>query len=319
VSFAGAALTRDIGAPLVFAGVLYCLLAAGARGRRLATAGVLTVSFVLPMVVTAVAYANTGSGGFGLSSDRGGPKLYARAASVADCRALRLPTYERVLCPPPRTVTPHWGSRIEAYKESVSKRVQPPPGMTADDVYYDFIWRVVRHQPLDLARGIGGTFVRPFTEWGRTRRAGELPIARWVFSATRGNWNASDAAAAVRHWGGSGPTTDVAKALLLREYQLTVGYTPGPVLLAALVIGVAGAAGLGRARRSGQRSACLLWVVVGAGLLLSADVYLFTWRYQLPALVTLPPAGALGVTALLGRRMGVPDSPDDQAGDVATP
>jgi hypothetical protein len=111
----------------------------------------------------------------------------------------------------------------------------------------------------------------------------------------------------------------VAKALLLREYQLTVGYTPGPVLLAALVIGVAGAAGLGRARRSGQRSACLLWVVVGAGLLLSADVYLFTWRYQLPALVTLPPAGALGVTALLGRRMGVPDSPDDQAGDVATP
>jgi hypothetical protein len=94
----------------------------------------------------------------------------------------------------------------------------------------------------------------------------------------------------------------VANARLLREYQLTVGYTPGPVLLAGLLVGVAAAAGLGRARRSGLRSACLLWVVVGAGLLLSADVYLFSWRYLLPALVTLPPAGALGVTALLGGR-----------------
>lgn len=316
-SFAAAALTRDVGEPLVFAGVLYCLLAAGPRGRRLATAGVLTLSFVVP-VVASLAYQKTVSEGLGVSSDRGARKLYARAASVADCAGLRLPQYERPLCPPPGTVTPHWGSRIEAYKEAVANRVQTPPGMTASDVYYDFVWRVVRHQPLAVARAVGETFVRPFTEWGRTRRAGELPIARWLFSATRGDWKAMTPAI-VQRWGGSGPSTDVASARLLREYQLSVGYTPGPLLLAGLVVGVAAAAGVGRARRSGLRSACLLWVVVGVGLLLSADVYLFSWRYQLPALVTLPPAGALGFTALFGRRTSVPDSPDDHVGDAVTP
>jgi len=33
-------------------------------------------------------------------------------------------------------------------------------------------------------------------------------------------------------------------------------------------------------------------------VLLGADLYEFSWRYQLPALVTLPIAGAFGVTAL---------------------
>jgi hypothetical protein len=179
--------------------------------------------------------------------------------------------------------------------------------MSPADVYYDFIWRVVRHQPVDVARAVGETFVRPFTEWGRTRREGEVPIDRWQFSAVRGMWNDSTPQI-VEQWGGSGPSTDVAKAEFLQGYQLSAGFTPGPVLLAGLVLGMAGAAGLGRASKSGLRSACLLWVVVGAGLLLSADLYLFSWRYQLPALVTLPPAGVLGLTALIGGRMLVRDT-----------
>ena len=43
-------------------------------------------------------------------------------------------------------------------------------------------------------------------------------------------------------------------------------------------------------------------------VLLGAYLYDFSWRYQLPALVTLPVAGAFGVTALVGvvraRRQG---------------
>jgi hypothetical protein len=34
-------------------------------------------------------------------------------------------------------------------------------------------------------------------------------------------------------------------------------------------------------------------------LLLAADITQFSWRYQLPGLVTLPPAAAAGATALL--------------------
>ena len=33
-------------------------------------------------------------------------------------------------------------------------------------------------------------------------------------------------------------------------------------------------------------------------MLLGADLYEFSWRYQLAALVTLPVAGALGATAI---------------------
>jgi hypothetical protein len=33
-------------------------------------------------------------------------------------------------------------------------------------------------------------------------------------------------------------------------------------------------------------------------VLLVSDLFEFSWRYQLPALVTLVPAGALGIAAL---------------------
>ena len=34
-------------------------------------------------------------------------------------------------------------------------------------------------------------------------------------------------------------------------------------------------------------------------MLLVSDLFEFSWRYQLPALVTLVPAGALGVAVIL--------------------
>ncbi len=47
--------------------------------------------------------------------------------------------------------------------------------------------------------------------------------------------------------------------------------------------------------------ACLLFFLAGAAVLIVSDVFEFSWRYQLPALVTLPAAGALGITAIVGR------------------
>ena len=72
-----------------------------------------------------------------------------------------------------------------------------------------------------------------------------------------------------------------------------------------MVTGLAGSvAGVRRRWRSdpGIRSlslACLLCFSSGAALLLVADLFEFSWRYQLPALVTLVPAGALGVAVVL--------------------
>jgi hypothetical protein len=47
---------------------------------------------------------------------------------------------------------------------------------------------------------------------------------------------------------------------------------------------------------------CLLFFGCGAGLLVMSDVFEFSWRYQLPALVTLPPAGAAVVAGIVRHR-----------------
>lgn len=90
-------------------------------------------------------------------------------------------------------------------------------------------------------------------------------------------------------------------ARLLRDYQLDGGYTPDVLFAVFALAGVAGALGLTRsARRSGLRARCALWTGTGLVLLLSADIFEFSWRYQLVALVTLPIGGVFGIAALLG-------------------
>jgi hypothetical protein len=48
--------------------------------------------------------------------------------------------------------------------------------------------------------------------------------------------------------------------------------------------------------------ACLLTFTAAASVLLISDAFEFSWRYQLPALITLPPAAALAITALFTHR-----------------
>jgi len=66
-----------------------------------------------------------------------------------------------------------------------------------------------------------------------------------------------------------------------------------------LLAGIAGIFTFGRRRDPGNLSlACLLVTGSAVAVLLGADLYEFSWRYQLPALVLLPIAGALGATAI---------------------
>jgi hypothetical protein len=147
-------------------------------------------------------------------------------------------------------------------------------------------------------------------------------------------------------WGGIAHV-DRPAAAFLRSYQLNGGYTPGPVLALCVLIGLAGSIlALGQRRGAATRQlalarrrsparcgpdqaeaaaharplalACLLFWVTGVVLLLAADITQFSWRYQLPGLVTLPPAAAAGATALLAwsqarrtaRRQDAPPEPE---------
>ncbi len=60
---------------------------------------------------------------------------------------------------------------------------------------------------------------------------------------------------------------------------------------------------------------CLLFFGCGAAVLLMSDVFEFSWRYQLPALVTLPPAGAAVVAGIVRRRATGPNRPSWTSGD----
>jgi hypothetical protein len=86
--------------------------------------------------------------------------------------------------------------------------------------------------------------------------------------------------------------------IALRYYQLHIGYTPGPVFLFGLLAGLAGIFTFRRRRDPGPVLACVLVTGCAVAVLLGADLYEFSWRYQLPALVTLPVAGVLGIVAV---------------------
>jgi hypothetical protein len=75
----------------------------------------------------------------------------------------------------------------------------------------------------------------------------------------------------------------------------------------------------GAARATGARQlalACLLFTATAVVLLLAQDLVEFSWRYQLLAVITLPPAGILGFSALLAlRRDRAELSPATPAGE----
>ncbi len=124
-------------------------------------------------------------------------------------------------------------------------------------------------------------------------------------------------------------------AAFLRHYQRHGGYTPGLVYLAVTLAGLLGTLTLarrGQPRRDelGHDSreparadpadrdlalGCCLFFITAVVILLTSDFPEFSWRYQLPAIVTLPPAGALGIAVILaqvrsrGRRRAAADTP----------
>jgi hypothetical protein len=62
--------------------------------------------------------------------------------------------------------------------------------------------------------------------------------------------------------------------------------------------------GLGSARRSGLRTAAFLFAAMAVAIFGTAvAVNTFTWRYQLVLVILLPPAGVLGIAALVGGRL----------------
>ncbi len=287
---------RLIGQFVVVPGVAYLLLEQGRRWpRRAVVAALFAVVFAVP-VLAYMAFYQSRTGDFALTPV-GGRMLYGRVAVLVDCGRIDIPADQRDLCPDEPL-----GQRLKIDNyvwntESPVNRHDPPRGMTQDQSLREFGARVIRQQPLDVMTAVAIDMGKMF--WPtRAQFPNDVDVGRWQFQQVYpryGRYLEVLAAFDAR------PEVSPALASLLRRYQLSVGYTPGPVLLAWLLVGLAAGLGVGTARQSSLRSACLLWSVTGALLAVLPALYEFSWRYMLPALVTMPVAGALGVTAFTDR------------------
>jgi hypothetical protein len=291
---AAATLTRSSGTLLVVPAVLAVLLLRGGPLR----AGALLAAFAIPLAGYA-AWFHSAHGVYSLTT-YGGRFLYARVAPFADCHKVPVAPLQRVLCPAqPVGERPTVEQFMWSNKLSRVYRLRHVTSIERSNRAGAFAKQVILHQPLDYARVVGRDFLRGF-EPTRTRHARELPISRWRFQSTfpvyRKNTNA-----VIRRYGGDHGRVSPSLARFLVGYQ-RFGIAPGPLLGLALILAALGAVGIGRARRSGLRTACLLFGAMGVLLILtSVAVNQFTWRYWLPELVFLPAAGALGAAALFDR------------------
>ncbi len=335
---------RQVGEILVLPAAAFAAIVSDGWRLKAGRAAALCAAFALPILgYSGISLAQNGH--FRLSHS-GTSELYGRMAAGADCATLRLPPYERPLCPTPRqrALGP---DGLEHSPASPLKDFATPAGVQRAAAISDFNHQVLLQQPLRVAGGFGRDVAKLFA-LTRFTSPGDTPISRWQFQDGYPSYGAtirvtsrnvlvlgvqataSGGITSLRPLPASmGGTVEVIApvARFLRGYQLGGGFAPGPLLAAAVLAGLAGSASLARRRRPGTGPAagsrpaafaCFLFFVAAAAVLGVSDLFEFSWRYQLPALITLPPAGALGIAVILDnlRRPGGTDRAGGERGQV---
>jgi hypothetical protein len=302
---------REIGGVLIVPAVVSAVLTGPGWRHRAGRAALAAACFALPVLgyMTGAYYV---TGHFGLASNGPGPE-YGRAAAAADCATLALPADERALCPSPGVTLALGGiDGLLHNPRSPGHTVPVPPGVSRGQLLDRFSLAVFGRQPLRVAASVARDSARLFA----LTRDGDpqvTSIARWQFQTFYPTYPHRYTMAfftrlAGRHGSGGDLAAVEPAARILRGYQLGGGYTPGPLYAACLAAGLLGplcAAGRRRTRTAARRelgAACLLVTLAAVVLLISSDAFEFSWRYQLPAVVMLPLAGALGLTALVTSR-----------------
>jgi hypothetical protein len=299
---------RQVGEILVLPAVCYVLISARGWRAKITQAAILCAAFLVPFLAYSTAsYVVDGS--FALSHT-GVTTTYGRMAYAADCATLRLTPAERQICPTPleRALGPD--GLLHDKRSPLKPVYRRLPHAQASRLVESFNGQVLRQQPGRVLGAIGTDFLKIFAVT-RTTQPGDDPISRWQFQLRYPfMWpHASPYVVRVaeRKFGGGPATVWLPVARFLRSYQLRGGYTPGPLLAFCAIAGLAGSVTalrrrLGPPRRELAR-ACLALTLTALPLLLVSDVFVFSWRYQQPALVTLLPAAALALACLPWRAL----------------
>ncbi len=299
-------LTRFVGLALIAPFLLYALI----RRVGLLRLGCLVLGFILPLVVYGT-WFRVAQGSAGVSN-RNGFFLYGRIASFASCKGVDVPPSQTALCieePPQQGFVPTGFWSLDLPRELTSSP-------RANQILLSFSRRMIFAKPLEYAGAVGYDFLRFFAP--RSPPSQEPNVARWRFPRTLED---ADPRSHVKRLGGSAPPElrmaefriAAGPAAALRLYQGVV-YTYGPLLGALLIAGLAGSWASRPRWRDRRGSACLLLSLLGlVALLAPVMTTVYHFRYVIPALPLLGPAGALGATQLAGWRgrhsMRRPDLP----------
>ena len=272
-----AAIVREVGVLLVGPAAVYVWLAARAQrhlsaqrpapGRRtsllwrsgriwrrpIAHSALLCAGFALPVVgYLVVNYAATGR----MELAGQGSNLYGRAAAAANCATLQIRSDEATLCPTPSTARALGVDGLVHDRHSPAYTFTAPPGTSSRELRGDFTRQVFLQQPGTVATAITEDIVGSFS-YPRAPGQADTPIFRWQFQTSYPAFPARlthpREARIMRQFGGGKPTVVRPLATALRVYQLDGGYTPGPALALAGLIGIAGMAGSDRLWRRRTR------------------------------------------------------------------
>jgi len=349
LALGASATARQIGEIFILPAIGYLFIVVPGWRSRLKQACLLCLAFALPILAASYGnYANPQLHSFSLAPYASG-SIYGRLAEAANCATLRLPAYERILCPDAKQKllgpdgldhnarSPIKGTTIAALsgpnRQALLRICGPKAGTTAvpticGQLTSDFDHKVLEQQPLRVVASFARDTLKMFA-LTRVTDTGDVPLSRWQFQAHYPTYqpyvaikNGAFVFGTYNHYGveqtigtgaqfaGGNPVVARPIAAFLRAYQLDGGYTPGPLFLFIVLAGLAGSlATLRRRAPAAPRAAalgCLLFFETGAAVLLASDVFEFNWRYQLPGLITLPPAAARAITVALTWRTRSP-------------
>ncbi len=298
------ATVAQVGEALIPAAAIFVLAAGGASWRQaIGKAAALCAACALPILAYCVGSYLLGAGFF--LSHQGVTSVYGRMASAVDCATIKLPPDERGLCP-----SPAQQARGDDWLEfgtyaPVQRYYRDLPRGEVNTLVTSFSHAVLTQQPSRVLDAYGRDVLKLFAVT-RDTAPGDPPISRWQFQTSFPYYSShatpTIVQGAVDQFGGGRPAVWRPAAAFLRSYQLDGGYTPGPLLVLFALTGLAGSAFVLRRRADTalrQRAlACLLFFGTAVSLTLVSDLFVFSWRYQLPALVTLVPAGVLGISVI---------------------
>lgn len=298
------ATVAQVGETLVLPAVIYLLAAGGGWRLALGRAATVCVAFAVPILAYSTgSYLATGL--FALSH-QGATSMYGRTAAAVDCATIRLTAAERAICP--TAAQQAKGDDWLAFNPAspVQAIYRNLPRGDVNSTIMNFNSAVVRQQPQRVLAAYGRDVLKLYAVTRQTA-PGDPPITRWQFPRSfpyfTPHATKPEVDAMTRQYGGGAPAVWRPIADFFHHYQLDGGYTSGPLLALFTITGLAGSLIALVRRRLDARTrelalVCLPFFASAVVLLLVSDLFVFSWRYQIPALVTLVPAGALGLDVL---------------------